>query len=71
MIDIKKIVWSGYAYLLTDSKDWKKSSNENWDTVMRSALEGRIIGERTIDGSEVVVFEVGGEIYAILKVSVA
>lgn len=55
---------SGYTYEFKGKRRWRRSSSELWETVTSKVRCGRKVGERTIDGSRVVVVTVGGKYYA-------
>ena len=53
---------SGYGFH-TEKRDWKRTSNDNWDIVMLSATDCRgaeYKGHRIIDGSPVAVWACKG-----------
>lgn len=65
-MDLKKIATAGYVFELeSDTRDWRNAHDEKWEIVMSGALEGRVLGERRIDGVAAVVFQAGEGIYAI------
>ncbi len=43
---------------------WKSSSDERWDTVMKGAVCGKMVGHRRIDGAPVTVVRAGKKLYA-------
>ena len=54
-------------YRFEGKRNWRRSSHENWETVMHGkAVCGRLMGRRTVDGSTVVVVKQGGKFYAAL-----
>jgi hypothetical protein len=59
---------SGYKYEYDGPARgrWKSSSDERWDTVMKKAVCGKLVGYRRIDGSTVTVVRAGGKLYAAL-----
>lgn len=48
---------NGYAYQLINTKNWIGSSSEDWDVEMITFKQGRRLGNRSIDGESVEVFE--------------
>ncbi len=58
---------SGYMYEYDGKRNWKRSSQERWETVVHKAMCGRKVGERVIDGSRVTVITVGKRFYAALS----
>ena len=57
---------SGYKYLYEGKRNWRRSSFERWEVVMRKAICGREVGRKNIDGSDTVVVKAGGKFYAAL-----
>lgn len=62
---------SGYKYKLEIGPpprrrkgNWRTSNDEKWDTVVTKVVCGRKVGERTIDGTRVVVVGARGTFYA-------
>jgi hypothetical protein len=57
---------SGYKYEYDGPARgrWKTSSDERWDTVVKGAVCGKLVGHRHIDGSRVTVVRAGGKLYA-------
>ena len=64
------IVPGGYRYKFDGKRNWAQASDEKWDTVMGSEVQGRRLGVRLIDGARCVVVRIpGGNIIAVTQQS--
>lgn len=62
-----KVCIDGYAYAFDGKRNWRRASDERWDTEMVSKECGKIVGTRTIDGHRVHVIKGSdGRFYAVL-----
>ena len=48
---------NGYVFQLSNTKDWIGSPSEDWEIEMISFKQGKRLGNRSIDGDSVEVFE--------------
>lgn len=62
-------VISGYAYEFTGSGSWRKSSSEDWETVIAEEKKVRRLGNKVIDGARCIVVKAGGKILAVTHLS--